>query len=65
MVGLPVLFSIMATLHHLGGQSVVDVLLPHMEALNGHLQTLLQSSRPTVKEDALRVYNVLLVRKLN
>jgi hypothetical protein len=61
--GLPVLFSVLVTLLCLGGQSTADVLLPHLEPLSGHLQSLLKVAKPSVKEDALRVYAVLLVRR--
>ena len=59
---LPVLFSILTTLRHLGGQSVTDVLLPHLEPLNRHLQALLNLPKPREREDALRVHTTLLVR---
>ena len=60
--GLPILFSVLITLLRLGGQSTANVLLPHLEPLNRHLQALLKVAKPSVKEDALRVYTVLLVR---
>ena len=59
--GLPVIFSILVTLRHLGGESMVEVLLPHLEPLNSHLQGLVKSSNPSVKDDAMRVSDVLLV----
>lgn len=61
VAGLPVLFSIVVTLLHLGGQSSVEVLLPHLEAVVGHLQVMMKSRDASMKDGALRVTSCLLV----
>lgn len=45
----------------LSSQSVCDVLLPHLDAVTGYVQTLLGSTEPPEQENALRVYETLLV----
>ena len=38
-----------------------DVLLPHIDAVTGYVQTLLGSTELSEQENALRVYETLLV----
>ena len=45
----------------LSSQSMCDVLLPHIDAVTGYVQTLLGSTELSEQENALRVYETLLV----